>query len=168
MSILIAAVLIVAILVGLAFALSPRAEIVTEVEIDAKPVAVWSLLGNPQSYAEWNPFIVSIEGDLIKGSTLVNTIRSQAGRKMTFKPTVLKAEPAKELRWFGRLFLPKIFDGEHYFLLEERDGGTRLVHGERFHGLLLWFIDPARFEADFEKTNAALKAHAENASDDRD
>ena len=80
---------------------------------------------------------------------------------MTFRPTVLRAEPERELRWLGRLLLPRIFDGEHYFVIEDHEGGTRLVHGERFHGVLLWFIDANQFRADFERMNAALKARVE-------
>lgn len=153
----------VAILVAGAFAFAPRAEIVTEVEIDATPAEVWSLLGNPRSYRDWNPFIVSMEGELDEGATLVNTMRPQAGSEMTFRPTVLKVVPERELHWLGRLLLPRIFDGEHYFILEEREGGTRLVHGERFRGVLLWFIDTGQFRADFERMNAALKARIDSS-----
>lgn len=152
-----------AIIVAAAFVFAPRATVVTEVDIDATPGEVWSVLGDPESYREWNPFIVSMEGELVEGATLTNTMRPEGGSEMTFRPTVLRAEPEKELRWLGRLFLPRIFDGEHYFLLDERDGGTRLVHGEAFHGVLLWFMDVERFRADFERMNAALKARVETA-----
>jgi hypothetical protein len=37
---------------------------------------------------------------------------------MHFKPTILTVRPKRELRWLGHLFVPGIFDGEHYFLLE--------------------------------------------------
>lgn len=166
MTTLLATVFITAILVAGAFVLAPRAEIVTEVEIDATPRQVWSLLGNPESYRDWNPFIVSMEGELAAGATLVNRMRPEGGSEMTFRPTVLKAEPERELRWLGRLFVPRLFDGEHYFVLHARDGGTRLVHGERFHGVLLWFIDTNRFRADFKRMNAALKARLENPVQD--
>jgi hypothetical protein len=61
----------------------------------------------------------------------------------------------------GRLGLPRLFDGEHYFLLEAEHGGTRLVQGERFCGVLLWVMDVQRFRADFERANEALKVRAE-------
>lgn len=161
MNILLVAGCAALILVAGAFALAPRAEIVTEVEIDATPGEVWSVLGNPGGYRDWNPFIVSMEGELVEGATLINTMRPQAGNVMTFRPTVLRAEPERELRWLGRLCLPRIFDGEHYFVLEKREGGTRLVHGERFRGVLLWFVDTSQFRADFERMNAALKQRVE-------
>ena len=53
----------------------------------------------------------------------------------TFSPEVLVAEPAKELRWLGKLWIPAIFDGEHYFEIEATETGSRLVNGERFRML---------------------------------
>lgn len=150
-----------ALLVAGAFALAPRTEIVTEVEIDATPAQVWALLGDPESHGDWNPFIVSMQGELAEGATLTNRLRPKAGREMIFHPTVLRVTPERELRWLGRLFLPRLIDGEHYFLLEPRGDGTRLVHGERFHGVLLWFIDTRPFHADFERMNRALKTRVE-------
>jgi hypothetical protein len=34
---------------------------------------------------------------------------------MRFRPTVLKAEPPRELRWLGHFVFRGIFDGEHIF-----------------------------------------------------
>ena len=92
MAILFAAAFAAAILLAGAFAFAPRASIVTEVEIDATPSQVWSLLGNPESYRDWNPFIVSMEGELAEGATLTNTMKPASGSEMTFRPTVLRAE----------------------------------------------------------------------------
>lgn len=164
LTMLFAVVSVAAILLAGAFVLAPRTEIVTEVQIDATPGEVWSLLGNPEGYRDWNPFIVSMEGELAEGATLTNIMKPASGAEMTFRPTVLKAEPEKELRWLGRLVLPRVFDGEHYFILHEHEGGTRLVHGERFQGVLLWFIDTQQFRADFERMNAALKMRAETGA----
>ncbi len=161
MNILLATATATALALAGAFALAPTREIVTEVQIDAAPSKVWSVLADPQRYAEWNPFLVEMQGDLAEGATLTNTMRPQGGSEMTFRPTVLTVKRDTELRWLGRLLLPRIFDGEHYFLLEERDGGTRLVHGERFAGIGLWLLDVERFRADFERMNAALKARVE-------
>ncbi len=156
--------LLVVVLIAGAFAFAPRIEIVTEVEIDAAPDRVWSVLGDPRSHRDWNPFIVSMEGELTEGATLVNRMRPEGSREMSFRPTVLKVEPGRELRWLGRLLLPRIFDGEHYFLLDEHEGGTRLIHGEHFRGVLLWFMDIRRFRSDFERMNAALKTRVETAA----
>jgi hypothetical protein len=38
---------------------------------------------------------------------------------MKFKPKILKYEPEKEIRWLGKLWIPKIFDGEHSLKLKD-------------------------------------------------
>lgn len=144
-----------------AFALAPRNDIRTEVTIAAPPAEVWSVLTDGAAYREWNPFIVDMKGKAAVGERLENTMQPEGGSAMTFRPTVLVADKDKEFRWLGRLFLPRLFDGEHYFLLEETAEGTRLVHGETFRGVLLWTIGTDRFRADFERMNAALKARVE-------
>lgn len=161
MNILLAAACAAVLLVAGAFVFAPRADIVTEIDIDAPPSAVWAVLADPAGYRDWNPFLVSMEGELAEGATLANTMRPAGGSEMTFRPVVLKVEPEQELRWLGRFLLPRIADGEHYFLLEERIGGTRLVHGETFRGVAFWFVDAEQFRADFEAMNAALKARVE-------
>lgn len=41
---------------------------------------------------------------------------------MVFTPEVIEAKVNEELRWVGRLAIPGIFDGEHYFILESHEG----------------------------------------------
>jgi hypothetical protein len=87
------------------------------------------------------------------------------GRKpMTFRPTVRVAEPGHELRWLGRVLIPGIFDGEHAFIIEERQGGCRLRHEETFRGLLVpafgAMLDDT--EKGFIAFNAALKQRVES------
>ena len=149
---------------GAAFALAPRNDIRTEVTIAAPPAEVWSVLTDGAAYRDWNPFIVDMKGKTAVGERLENTMQPEGGSSMTFRPTVLVADEGREFRWLGRLFLPRLFDGEHYFLLEETAEGTRLIHGETFRGVLLWAIDTDRFRADFERMNAALKARVEDAN----
>ena len=49
----------------------------------------------------------------------------KADRTMRMRPTVLVAEPGRELRWLGRLFVPRLFDGEHRFEIHD-DGHGRV------------------------------------------
>ena len=56
---------------------------------------------------------------------------------MDFKPIVLKNQFRQEFRWKGKLGMKGIFDGEHYFILEEiSTKQTRFIQGENFTGLL--------------------------------
>ncbi len=131
--------------------------------IDATPERVWRELTDLDSYPEWNPFIVEGSGELREGERLKLKMQPPGGRKMAFAPTVIKAESGRELRWLGRLLIPGIFDGEHWFSLEAESGGTRLVQGEKFSGVLPRFMGKtlARTERGFEALNSALKERAE-------
>lgn len=82
---------------------------------------------------------------------------------MTFAPKVLVADPGRELRWIGRMWMPGIVDGEHYFRIEPAgDGRVRLTQGERFSGALVpvagGLLD---MRDEFAAMNAAVKVRAE-------
>ena len=53
----------------------PRAELVTQLDIAAAPDQVWALLGQPATYTDWNPFIVSMQGILEEGQVLDNVMQ---------------------------------------------------------------------------------------------
>src|SRR5213078_1831817 len=52
------------------------------------------------------------------GARLDVLLGDHGTRPMRFRPKVLKVVPNRELRWLGRLALPRLFDGEHIFELE--------------------------------------------------
>jgi hypothetical protein len=65
-------ILVVAVgLVGVAIFLAPRREIVTSIEISASPERVWAILTDTKRYAEWNPEIAALNGQLVPGAVLV-------------------------------------------------------------------------------------------------
>ncbi|MBN8868039.1 MAG: SRPBCC domain-containing protein [Solirubrobacterales bacterium] len=135
----------------------------TSEHIDAPPEKVWRILTDLGSYPEWNPFIREGSGELRQGQELELKMRPPGGREMTFKPTVLECQGPRELRWLGRLLLPGLFDGEHWFRLTPENGGTRLDQGERFTGILPRFMGKtlAATEQGFTELNLALKQRAE-------
>ena len=137
----------------------------TEIEINAPAAAVWGELVDGVTYPEWNPFVKHLSGDIDVGNILNVTIQSEGNALMDFTPEVLVADENAELRWVGKLFVRGIFDGEHYFILEETDRGTTIFrHGENFTGILgypmLAFIREDT-ENGFRAMNTALKARAE-------
>lgn len=150
-----------AIVLGAAFAAAPRDRFETGIFIAAPPEAVWALLTDPVEHAGWNPMMRSIEGEFVPGRRVRLRMITPSGREMTFRPRVLAAEPGRRLRWRGRLGLPRLFDGEHYFELIAERAGTRLIHGERFRGLLLWGIDVQQFRPGFEAANEGLRQRAQ-------
>src|SRR5689334_589749 len=135
----------------------------TNVEIAASTLRVWNVLTDFARFAEWNPFIIRIDGSPEPGARLRVEIKPPGKSAMTFTPVVLAARPGKELRWRGRLLLPGIFDGEHAFELEERGGICCFRQSERFTGLLVPFLGGAldATEHGFDAMNIALKRRAE-------
>jgi hypothetical protein len=85
---------------------------------------------------------------------------------MTFRPTVLVADPGRELRWLGRVFLPGVFDGEHVFTIAPLGtGSVRFSQRETFRGILVPLMPRSMSETTgrgFEEMNATLKRRAED------
>ncbi len=137
----------------------------TQIEITATVEHLWSLLTDFTSYSRWNPFVTSIEGGLEVGQSLKVFIQPPGSNGMWFRPVVLNVEPNRELRWKGKLFVPGLFDGEHYFRLETiAEGRTTFYQGEIFSGLLVPLfrrsLDGATKHG-FIAMNEALKRKAE-------
>ncbi len=142
-----------------------RHHLQTEIEIEAPTDTVWEVLVDLDHYADWNPFIVESSGTVAVGSRLTNRLQPSGGRTVTFRPTVTEVVEGRVFEWLGRLGIPGLFDGRHRFELHPTAaGGTRLVHGEEFRGIL---VRPLRRSLDrdtlpgFEAMNAALKTRAE-------
>ncbi len=136
----------------------------TITDIDASPEAVWAVLSDLPSYPSWNPFIREASGQLAAGERLDLKMQPEGGRAMRFRPTVLEAEPGRELRWRGRLVAPGVFDGEHRFAIEPTAGGSRLIQEERFTGILVPLLAKGlrkRTLPAFEQMNEAVKERAE-------
>ncbi|HEY0899898.1 MAG TPA: SRPBCC domain-containing protein [Sphingobacteriaceae bacterium] len=136
----------------------------TEIIINANKERVWEILMDFRNYPTWNPFIISIKGEPKEGSRLTNTLLN--GQKtMTFKPLVLKVTPNAYFEWMGSLWFKGLFDGRHYFKIEETGPGqVKLIHGEEFSGLLSSSILKQigeKTRQNFIKMNGALKQLAE-------
>lgn len=140
-------------------------EIRTEIEIEAAPRAVWSVLTDFPRYSEWNPFIVAIDGEPRQGTTLSVTLSMpESAKEYRLRPRLVRCEAETELRWLGHLWFKGLFDGEHFFRLHEQAATrTRFVHGEDFSGVLLRFAMRTVTEATrgFVYMNQALKRRVE-------
>ena len=113
-------------------------ELTTEIEFEGTPQEVWDVLTDLPAYSQWNPFIKKIDGEPRTGAKLEVRMEPEGERAMTFRPTVLTAEPGREFKWLGHLLVPGIFDGEHRWLIEETEPGrVRFTQSERFGGILV-------------------------------
>jgi hypothetical protein len=142
-------------------------EIQTEIEINASGEKVWQVLTNFAVYPEWNPFVRRVDGEVSVGAHLQVYVEPSGGNGTLFSPTVLVADPNRELRLLGRLWLPGVFDGEHSFVIETLgEGRVRFVQRERFGGLLLPFLSKmldGDISCSFNEMNRALRVRAESA-----
>jgi hypothetical protein len=143
-------------------------EIHTEIEIHAPAERVWRVLTDFAAYPQWNPFIRRVEGEIKVGARLQVFVQPSGGKGMTFRPTVLTANPNREFRWLGHLWVPGLFDGEHSFTVEPLgDGLVRFIQSERFGGLLLPLLTKMLdrdIRPGFEEMNRALKLRSESAT----
>jgi hypothetical protein len=152
------------ILFTLTLTAKPMKTITTEIIINATKEKVWTLLTDFGNYKNWNPFMVSSTGKAIPGTKLVNVMKNKETLH-TFKPVILKAEENKYLDWLGSLLFKGIFDGHHYFKIEDLGNGqVRFTQGENFSGILSGMIMKSIGEdtrLNFVKMNNALKELAE-------
>jgi hypothetical protein len=144
-------------------------QIETDIIINAPPARVYNELINIEKYSDWNPFIISGKGQVTKNAHVDFIMKSSDTKTMGFKPKILVIDENKEFRWFGKLALGGLFDGEHYFVLQEQDdGSTKLIHGEKFKGLLIPIAKNminASTKPSFVKMNDALKIRCETGND---
>jgi hypothetical protein len=143
-------------------------ELRTEIEIQASAERVWQLLTDFPSFPQWNPFIRKASGDIRVGERLEVKLQPSGASAMTFRPTVLTAEPNREFRWLGHLLISGLFDGEHIFTIEPLgEGRVRFTQREVFTGLLVPLFARG-LDTDtrrgFDEMNQALRARAEQVA----
>ena len=143
-------------------------ELYSEIEIAASAERVWRILTDFASYPQWNPFVRRISGELKTGERLEVRLEPPGGMGITLRPTVLNAEPNRELRWLGRLLVKGLFDGEHSLAIQQLgENRVRFVQSEAFNGLLVPLLarslDKSTWRG-FEEMNRALKERAEAAT----
>ena len=147
-------------------------ELRSEIEIEAPAERVWQVLTDFVTYPEWNPFIRRVSGRAEVDERLVVRMQPSGNRGMTFRPTVMKVEPNRELRWLGHLLVPGIFDGEHIFEIEELERDrVRFVQREVFKGLLVPLLARSLdrdTQRGFEEMNRALRERIEVSGQNAD
>jgi hypothetical protein len=137
----------------------------TEIEISAPAERVWTVLTDFPRYGDWNPFIRAVSGEARQGGRLEIDLELPGGKRMKFQPRIVRLRENKELRWLGRLLVPRLFDGEHSFVLDTTPRGSVIfTQGELFGGLMVKLSPNSLFDktrVGFEKMNEALKKRVE-------
>jgi len=151
--------LAVALLAGAALP-SQAMNVHTEILIEAAPESIWATLTDLERYPIWNPYHVQVYGELTEGNKLDLVIHKPNGKVIEIRPRVMRVEKNKALVWGGGV--PLIFIGQHVFELEYVQlGCTRLIHRERFSGLLVGFLDLSGIEEGYINMNENLKEYVE-------
>ncbi len=139
-------------------------EIYSEIIINTSAQVVWNILTDFEKFGEWNPFIKEISGTLKEGSQLRIFIEPPNSKGMEFKPTLKKVETEKRIQWLGKVWIPKLFDGEHSWSINQiNDNSVLFIQKERFTGIFVPFFAELlkNTKSGFEMMNEALKKEAE-------
>ncbi len=127
-----------------------------QLTIPAPPEEIWSVLMDGESYGEWNPVLVEVDGEFREGATLSYQMMTESGEATPVDARVVKVDPARELNQSGGIWGLLTFD--HHWILEPVEAGTRVTQHEDYTGIGVLFWDPSWFEQAYDRGNRALRA----------
>ncbi len=128
-------------------------EIHTELHTDQSPDQLWAVLLDTASYAEWNPYIIRVEGTLVPGAAIRSTALRPEG-KSTIASTVIEVQSGRRLSHFGGM--PTVLTFDHIIELRRDGEGTLIVQKEYYRGIALLWQDLDWVEAMYDRVNVAL------------
>lgn len=131
-----------------------------EVNIQAKPATVWTVISDAKAYEQWNPVHVKVEGEFKQDGEVKIHLKEPGGKQSVFPARVRRFTLNRELNQGGGF--PGIFTFNHTFQLEPVDGGTRLRQREEFRGIGVLFYNVDWVEDGYRSVNDAIKARAED------
>jgi uncharacterized protein YndB with AHSA1/START domain len=73
----------------------------TEIEINASPQTVWSVLDDIGRYPEWNPTVPKISGKTTVDSVVELLLVQPNTPDLVLEPTIVRIVGARELRWIS-------------------------------------------------------------------
>ena len=104
-----------------------------EVNIQATPHRIWTLLTDTTGFPRWNSTVTGIEGEIRDGGKLLVRVPNT---DRVFSPTVSAFVVNERMTWTGGS--APMFKGVRTFELKPRnDGSTDFVMQERLSGLML-------------------------------
>lgn len=131
------------------------------IHIDAAPSVVWSILTDGATYTEWDPHMISLDGQIAPNEKL--SVLTKLAPDRAFTPTVSEFVPNRRMVWLSKMPLG-LFSGVRTFVLEEKTGNaTEFTLTEEFSGLLLPIFGATIPDMNpvFKEFTEALKARAE-------
>jgi hypothetical protein len=115
----------------------------TEFEVNASDDEVWAVLVDFEHYADWNPSVPSISGDVREGSTVSLTLVLPGRPNLNVRAVLQEVTRNRRLTWRGHLGADRLFTGYREFAIDPlAQSKVRVTHVEDLQG----WIAPA-FEA---------------------
>jgi hypothetical protein len=107
-------------------------------DIDASPDAIWAVLTDGKSYADWDSGLIELEGTVAPGEKL--KLRPEVNPKRTFPVKVTEFDAPRHMTWTGGMPLG-LFKGVRTFTLAASDDGpTHFTMREEYSGPMLPLI----------------------------
>jgi len=135
----------------------------TSTMIQATPQAVWAVLTDGAQWAQWNPTVDKVEGNIANGEKIRVYAKLSPGRAFPVKVSTF--EPPNLMVWTGGMPLG-LFKGERTYTLTPKSGGVEFAMREAFTGLMapLITISIPDMQPAFEQFAAALKRRCERGA----
>lgn len=110
----------------------------TEIEIQAPPEKVWSIITDIDKWQEWSPTINASAGQAEVGSAVTITMMSKEAGKdgPNYSPTIIQMDEPRYFHWRAHMMAGFIFTNDKIIELEETETGTKVTHKETFRGLM--------------------------------
>ena len=143
----------------------PMKEIRTTTDIHSTPEKVWGVLTDFGAYPQWNPFITKAGGALEPGEQLELQLEPPGSHPRMLRPTLLEADPTRELRWHGRLGFVGLLEAYHTVsIIPKGTNRTHVIARTTFSGPIVAFytqLIDTNLREGFEGMCRALKARVQ-------
>ncbi|WP_183095376.1 SRPBCC domain-containing protein [Nocardioides stalactiti] len=138
----------------------------TTFPVAASADRVWEVISDFDGWAEWNPSVPSIKGELKAGSTCAVKLVMPGRPSVNVKVTLVEVDPGRRFAWHGNIAHDRFFAGDRSLEIEPRADGTCLVtHTEEVTGVFFpvfkALMSGAAIQAHHDNLNDGLKQHAE-------
>ena len=142
-------------------------EIKHEIEINATTEKVWSVIVDFDNYKNWNTQLTYLGGEVKPNGKLHLKLAAEGSAPYEFKPDISYWEDRKRFAWIAKTGMKRVFDGEHFFELQDLGNGkTLLINREEYRGILSLLFEqlPMMKNAPrgFEKMNLEFKSYIES------
>lgn len=131
----------------------------SELIVEAEAGQVWTILIDMAGYAEWNPTMQLVEGEVAEGNQVTYQFTQDEDNISNIAAQVVSVVPNELLNQKGGI--PLILTFNHRYVLEAQGEQTKVIIHEDYAGIGVNFWNPAPVEAAYERLNQALKSRAE-------